>query len=59
MRTRTFGDGKFVGILSPKGDVTSALPRMEVKWWAITSCCFTLQWFSSERMTGYSDVWGR
>lgn len=55
----TSGDGKFVGMPSPRGEVMSALPRMELMWRAMTSCCSTLQWFSKERITGYWDVWGK
>lgn len=50
--TQTSGDGKSVGMVSPRGVVRSALPRMELMWWAMTFCCSTLQWFSKERMTG-------
>lgn len=49
---QTSGDGKSVGIPPPRGAVTSALPRMELMWSAMTSCCATLQWFSKERITG-------
>lgn len=36
---------------------SSLSPRMWLRCWAITLCCSTLQWFSMDRMTGYSDTW--
>ena len=56
--TLTSGEGKQVGMVSPRGCVSRAGPRMELMCWAMTFCCSTLQWFSRDRMTGYSDVWG-
>lgn len=35
----------------------SLSPRMWLRCWAMTLCCSTLQWFSMDRMTGYSDTW--
>lgn len=56
--TRTSGEGNAVGMCSPRGLVISALPRMEIMCSAISFCWSTLQWFSRDRITGYSDVWG-
>lgn len=56
--TRTSGEGNAVGMCSPRGLVISALPRMEIMCSAISFCWSTLQWFSRDRITGYSDVCG-
>jgi len=34
----------------------SSPPRISRKCFASVSCCFKLQWFSSDKMTGYSDM---
>lgn len=57
LQSLTSGEGKCVGIWSPRGLVTKALPKIEIKCWAMVFCCSTLQWFSKDRITGYSDVW--
>ena len=55
----TSGEGNLGGIF-PSGVLFSSLsPRMSLRCWAMTRCCSTLQWFSMDRMTGYSDTWER
>ena len=47
---QTSGEGNLVGMV--RGSVTSAAPRMEARWWAMSFCCGTVQWFSKDRITG-------
>lgn len=55
-RSFTSGEGKLEGMLFPRGFVSKASPRMEIKWWAMSFCCSTVQWFSKDKMTGYGEV---
>lgn len=50
--THTPGEGRLVGIVSPRGFETKASPRIEIKWWAMSFCWSMLQWFSRDRITG-------
>lgn len=54
----TSGDGSSSGFWASSASVTSASPRMVRRWWAMTACCSSPQWFSRDRMTGYGDSWG-
>lgn len=40
-----------------RGALSSLSPKMDLRYWAMTSCCFLEQWFSSDRITGYADTW--
>lgn len=51
----TSGDGSSSGFWESKAFVTSMSPRMLRRWWAMTACCSSPQWFSRDRITGYGD----
>lgn len=53
----TSGDGSPMGALPFRVLFSSLSPRMWLRCSAMTLCCSTLQWFSTDRMTGYSDTW--
>lgn len=52
----TSGDGSLVGALPFRVFLSNLSPRMWLRCWAMTLCCSTPQWFSTDRMTGYSDT---
>lgn len=52
----TSGPGSVVGMYFPKGWVSRALPKMEVKYRAMVFCCSMVQWFSKDKITGYGEV---
>lgn len=53
----TSGDGNPIGALPSNVLFSSLSPRMWLRCWAMTLCCSMLQWFSMDKMTGYSDTW--
>lgn len=53
----TSGDGSPVEALPFRMFFSNLSPRMWLRCWAMTFCCSTPQWFSTDRMTGYSDTW--
>lgn len=53
----TCGDGSCWGTCPSSRVVCSMSPRICLRYWAMTVCCSTLQWFSIDRMTGNSDAY--
>lgn len=53
----TSGDGSPMGAFPFRVLFSNLSPRMWLRCSAMTLCCSTPQWFSTERMTGYSDTW--
>lgn len=51
-RSLTFGLGSSPLAKWSRGAVTSMSPRIDTRYWAMTSCCCWLQWFSNDRITG-------
>lgn len=53
----TSGDGSPMGALPSNVLLSNLSPRMVLRWWAMSLCCSMPQWFSTDRITGYSDTW--
>lgn len=48
----TFGLGRTPVLAWSKGVLSSLSPRIEIRYWAMISCCSWEQWFSNDRITG-------
>lgn len=48
----TFGLGRSPVVGWSKGVLSSLSPRIEMRYWAMTSCCSWEQWFSNDKITG-------
>lgn len=50
---RLWGLGRVAESLCRMSPTSSLSPKMSRRYWAIFFCCWMLQWFSMDRMTGY------
>lgn len=50
---RLWGLGKVLESLLSASPTSSLSPKISRRYWAIFFCCWMLQWFSMDRITGY------